>query len=278
MVNEKIKSICGENVLEIPGGITVEYVQLTKKICQDLLANLSPNQRVKKKRNLSVINQNLKDGNWLFNGATIVVNWNGELDDGQHRLTEFLKTGIYPSVLIVKGTDPKAAENQDTGTPRTIADFFKWHGVKNHVKVSTVAMKLAQHDYRKMHGGAAITRRQLWETYLKHEESIEFWLQRSRLLDQLLPVTLRVAVSVPAELVADRETVTQFWKEIETGIGSRTTLTLRKLLARESLKVRKTLSKEVLCAVVFKAMQKYIDGKEAKLLRWDNSEPFPYFY
>lgn len=62
----------------------------------------------------------LKRGLWQFNGASIVWNTSGGLNDGQTRLQACVNTGIPIEVVVVWGVDPDAIITLDRGRGRSL--------------------------------------------------------------------------------------------------------------------------------------------------------------
>lgn len=71
----------------------------------------------------------MREGRWNFNGETIQFDWNGELQNGQHRLLAIVDCGLAQTFLIVRGLDPDAKLTMDQGTRRQPKDQLKLAGV-----------------------------------------------------------------------------------------------------------------------------------------------------
>ena len=110
----------------------VKVVKVTKKLVDSLLAKNERNRPIKKDH-VAMLVRSIKAGRWRLNGDPIVIDGNGYLMDGQHRLTAF-KEADYPSeieILLVKL--PVVGEERDrvyltlnTSRPYSGAQMFKY--------------------------------------------------------------------------------------------------------------------------------------------------------
>jgi hypothetical protein len=76
------------------------------------------NNRNIRKRHVTFLARQIKDGLWKTNGATIVFNGD-QLIDGQHRLMAVIQSGHAIVAPVVRGVDTGAFETIDTGILRT---------------------------------------------------------------------------------------------------------------------------------------------------------------
>lgn len=118
------------------GEAEVSIVKSTKDFVDPLLERNHNNRPISRLR-VAMLVRDLQHGNWVFNGAPIVVDADGELKDGQHRLTAIKEAG-YPIVdlLLVRLAVSGAASDRvfrtiDTGRARTMANAMNHEGVKH---------------------------------------------------------------------------------------------------------------------------------------------------
>jgi hypothetical protein len=88
--------------------------------------------------NLAGIIAEMKRGCFRITGESIKVSKNGNLLDGQHRLTAIVKTGIDINMLVVRGLDDDAFKYIDTGRTRKASDVLGIEGVKNPARVASM--------------------------------------------------------------------------------------------------------------------------------------------
>ena len=81
----------------------------------------------------------MRNGRWQPNGQGIVLAPDGSLLDGQHRCRAIILAQRPVAMLVVRGVDPAAFATMDTGKARTLGDVLSINGVKNSVKVASIA-------------------------------------------------------------------------------------------------------------------------------------------
>ena len=116
------------------------------------------------------------NGDWQLNGETIKIAEDGELIDGQHRLTACLMANRPIECILVEGLPNTVKQSIDNGKKRTFADRAAMMGIKNGKrKASTVNFLsgLAQNKPRK---NASLTHSEILEVLESHpniNESVE---------------------------------------------------------------------------------------------------------
>ena len=74
----------------------------------------------------------MKADAWKMNGDTVRFNGNGDLIDGQHRLTACVQSGCSFDSYVVKGLEHSAFDTIDQGKARTAGDVLARHGEKHY--------------------------------------------------------------------------------------------------------------------------------------------------
>lgn len=79
---------------------------------------------------------------WELNGESIKFNSQGQLIDGQHRLSASVASGKTFQSLVVRGIDTDAAlATIDNGAPRSDADYLGFNGISYGCLVSAAARR-----------------------------------------------------------------------------------------------------------------------------------------
>lgn len=121
-------------------GISGQLMWINDSVAREMIATqVSGKQRTMKQSVRLALNQDLNASAWMFNGEPIIFDWNGELADGQHRLTAVIDTSIPIFTLVIRGVDPAAFVSYDSGAKRTVADAFKSLGHKNAAVIGSAA-------------------------------------------------------------------------------------------------------------------------------------------
>lgn len=72
--------------------------------------------------------KDMASDSWFDTGETIKFDWNGDMVDGQHRLTAVIESGVVLPMRVLFGLDPVAKEYVDTGAARTANDALRMRG------------------------------------------------------------------------------------------------------------------------------------------------------
>lgn len=112
-----------------------------------LLKNHNFKNRGLKKHQKQFLQAQIETGKFIYNGETIIVGDNGQILNGQHRLTACVASGIPIEVLMVFGIPEAAFVTLDQGARRAGADVLAIEGHKN---CNVLAGTLRQiHNYYK---------------------------------------------------------------------------------------------------------------------------------
>lgn len=117
----------------------------------------------------------MRSGRWYSNGVPIVIDYDGNLRDGQHRLTAIVKSGITMRDALVIYTDKENAVCYDIGKPRTVRDTATLMGltssnVKNNSIISMITFMLRR--LKGQHG--IIPKTLIIETIEENEDLCDF--------------------------------------------------------------------------------------------------------
>ena len=104
-------------------------VTITQELAKDYLKRNNQNRKVKK-TTLNFYKNQMRDGNWKENGEPIIIDVNGVIKDGQHRLMAVAETGYAYRVPVISGISTDVMDTIDTGTNRTASDILELEGFK----------------------------------------------------------------------------------------------------------------------------------------------------
>lgn len=81
---------------------------------------------------LQALQQSLRKGDWVVNGATLVFDSEGNLSDGQHRLTACIRANAPLPTFVIRGVEPlHAQDTTDNTRRRTLAGQLQIRGERN---------------------------------------------------------------------------------------------------------------------------------------------------
>ena len=104
-------------------------VTMTKELAKDYLSRNNQNRKVNK-RTLSFYKEQMTNNKWKENGEPIIIDVNGVIKDGQHRLMAVIETGFSYRVPVISNINPDTMDTIDTGKNRTASDVLFLEGFK----------------------------------------------------------------------------------------------------------------------------------------------------
>lgn len=75
---------------------------------------------------------------WQENGEAIILDDNGNVIDGQHRLSAIVQCGIPQTLLVVSGVSPECFKTIDSGRKRTYSDHLAIAGMKDTKRLAAI--------------------------------------------------------------------------------------------------------------------------------------------
>lgn len=132
---------------------------ITPDMAMELLKR-NPNNRQLRMRLSQSIARDIKAGRWQLNGESIILDEDGNILDGQHRLYACVLADEPITALVVRGVMRAAATTIDTGAKRLASDVLGMAGESNRHQLAAIIRRVLLWDegYRlNLSGGARIT-------------------------------------------------------------------------------------------------------------------------
>ncbi len=231
----------------------------------------------------------LADRKWPVTHQGIAFDWNGQLIDGQHRLTALVKAAaerpaVAVTMYVTTGLDPLTRAVVDTHSKRNAVDVFTLSGRKT--EYGTISANSAIGMWTRMMIGISMikgreTRQELISFAERHKEGGEFALEqfgkwpRFRYV-QVAPVMAAVARAYYH--VADRVRMEQFVEVLSTGImrspDDEAAVRLRNLLSQGNLRGNSNLAGEIY-GKTCRAIQYFMRRESVSKFYQPSEEPFP---
>lgn len=235
----------------------------------------------------------MKAGKWMLNGVGIVFDYNGKLIDGQHRLLAVIKAQVPVEMTIVRGADPDCFTTFDCGRRRNLGQLLAMQGMKHYNSCASIviaAETLRRHGrfYANNSTGSADNNRlavnqDLYEIYERDKEGYTDVTNKIRPLATSVRI-LEISKAgglfyhLTRRLGHSEDKVWYFFEQLFSLDKSENPAIelLRIRLIREQMSKISSLSGVAKTALLFKAWNAYISGKELRTLKFDQeSEPFP---
>lgn len=130
-------------------------VRVTREIAWDILI-LNKNNRPVKLPTVKWMVSEMLEGRWRYTiESKIGIDWNGVLQDGQHRLLAIFQSGKSQLMDIETGLDPEDFKVLNQGRNRTPGDTVALLGVKNpNIFAAAVNFTVALTEHKKVLAGA----------------------------------------------------------------------------------------------------------------------------
>lgn len=104
---------------------------ITPAKAQAMLAATTSKNRSLSKGIVSAYADDMSNGRWQENGESIILDDNGNVLDGQHRLSAIVISGVSQTMTVVSGVSPQCFKTIDTGRKRTNSDLLTIVGMKD---------------------------------------------------------------------------------------------------------------------------------------------------
>jgi len=116
----------------------VNFEIITPDMAQKLLDTRADNRRLQPST-VTLYARDMREDRWMPNGATIVIDAEGKLIDGQHRMASVVVAQKPVQFLVVRNIDTEAFSTIDTGKVRSTADVMTINHVPNANNVAAAA-------------------------------------------------------------------------------------------------------------------------------------------
>ena len=124
-----------------------EIVLLNPELAKRLLKKNVGNRDLKNRCYNSYINQ-MKNGSWKENGEPIIIDKNGIIKDGQHRLMAVIEANYSYHCPIISDVDPNVMDTIDTGTNRSLPDVLKLNGFIYNIEISSLIKSINKYQLK----------------------------------------------------------------------------------------------------------------------------------
>jgi hypothetical protein len=269
--------------------IYTEVRRITPMMAKELLGKNYIKQRKVISSHVWHLAQQMKRGQWILNGAPIIIDKSGNVIDGQHRLLAVIHSGVPCEFLVVCGIDQKAFQTIDRGKNRNTASDLSIAGVANSGLVA--ATTAAVLNYRRAltvpikKDGKIIGQGGSLSTYIRassQDQMAEYFANETSYKIAVniamnckhKAITSATATTVLLALVdgsMGQDRVLNFWDCFKTGANLESTspiLKLRERLEKEKRSEKKMTANHMIMLMV-KAWNLYAEGKDCGVLKTD---------
>lgn len=150
-VSMNVKKVPGRAVPAAPQDIETEWVWVTPGAADIYLKKMHKN-RTKSRLDVSVMADNLREGNFFPGISPVFVDGDDTPWDGQHRFQAVIESGVPTYMMFVRGITSDMAEYIDTGRKRTYSDSLRINGTQDYKRRAVVAKLCAMHEKHGIEG------------------------------------------------------------------------------------------------------------------------------
>lgn len=95
--------------------------------------------------------RDMSTGRWGEDISPIVFDVDGNLANGQHRLSAVVRSGAAQEFWLLTGAQPEAIKQMDTGAPRSAGDQLRFEGVKHYTLAGNIARTALRYELYPAH-------------------------------------------------------------------------------------------------------------------------------
>ena len=259
-----------------------EVRTITPVVATEMLKKNLNNRKVSEKH-VRFLAQEMRSGNWLFDGQPLRFDEDNVLIDGQHRLNAIIRSKTSQNLLIITGLKKESFKVMDTGKNRNAADVLSINGEQYYSVIASCAKFII-----KLKGGNSTGGSRMSST---SNSSIVDWLNNNRVIVDYIKTSdkLKHAFSGVLSntyiasflfLFAEKDAVASedFMRKLCTGLDlteKDPILTLRKTLLKEKM-AKSDLPQKDKQALIIKGWNAYRLGKQPRFFRWNKeTDAFP---
>lgn len=139
-----------------------QILTLTPELAEKFLKKNTQNRKLSEDTVAQYANAMIM-GHWQENGIPIIIDRNGVVKDGQHRLKAVIKAAFSYNVPLITEVAPDVMHTIDTGKQRSLVDVLTLHKFKNANELSALTKKVVAYnlnnhpDYKNAKGKSTVT-------------------------------------------------------------------------------------------------------------------------
>jgi hypothetical protein len=167
--------------------LQAKVIYLTPEIAENLLQQNKGNRKLKRET-LRIYINDMKDGRWKENGEPIIIDINGVVKDGQHRLTACIKANYSFHIPLITGVDPDVMDTIDTGSNRSLSDVLQLNGYKNSASAAALVKAILNYKNKRK---ALSSNGTSFQTSITNSQGLDYMNKNSEMIDELVLLSHR---------------------------------------------------------------------------------------
>ena len=224
----------------------------------------------------------IKKGNWIYNGETIKISPDGIILDGQHRLQAIIIANKSIDSEVITNIQGDVFSTIDNGRARTNGDLFSIKGVGNGSAIAAIINPLYTLNtgrYKSL-GSIVLSKTDTYDYYLRKKTYIDPITIKGSFIKGI-PNRFLYASQTYLNQYNDVNIVSDFFDQLWSGKikeGNTQILILREWCIQSALNAKAKPSSLEIVAKILKAFKNIKENKNPPWIRWapGQNEPFPY--
>lgn len=232
---------------------------------------------------IETFSEDMEKDNWKFTGATIKIDKDGKLLDGQHRLAAIIRTQKAQDLAIMYNLEPDCFTVIDTGSTRRGKDVFSIQGELNCYMLASACRMYYLYDnalfLTKRWLKRRVTNNNLLNTLALHpglRESVHI-VTCSKVFKSLVSPSMIAFCYYLFHQINEKDADT-FFTQIETGAeiqAGSAVLKLRDKFLRNKADRNYTINTIYACAITIKAWNAFRHGETVNNLTFQQGRVHP---
>ena len=232
------------------------------------------------------IGRSIRDGRYVENGESIVLDDNERILDGQHRMRAVVlggKTAVF-YIVHIKGPSQAIFDSMDCGKTRSHGDRLALEGVKNSAMAAAITRLIITYERgvapSSLNTAARLSTQEIYARYRKDadgiSDAIHLVVKHQRDLRQRCQMSV-AGFAMFFALKQAPEKAAAFFAGVCTGENlalSSPAMALRNRLLQNAASKSKLPAREMQALWVI-AWNYYRDERPTKIIKWDERSPFP---
>jgi hypothetical protein len=262
--------------------ITAELVTITPDHAAKMLLASKTNNRPISANNVGKIARAMLAGEYVTNGEAVILDTEGNILDGQHRLMACVESGKAFTTVLVSGVDPSAFTTIDTGKARSAGDALATLGARNSMAVAATIQTIAKWRGAgiSISGGSATSgSRAVRQRILTNSEVVEWMEQNPGIEDTVARAQAVAPILLSASKVAailyeagECEFIAhEFFRSVRDGAGldaGSPELALVQFLQRAAaMPTGRRYSGNYIMAAAVRALNARLEGRELRKIQ-----------
>lgn len=257
--------------------LSVKIKKITPADARAMLEKNTNNRPISRKHVLRYMKA-MQEGEFHFNGETIKFDSNGQLIDGQKRLTACVETDIPFTTVVVEGLPPAAFNSIDLGEHRKAWQMLARDGHENASQLAAALMYLSWYS-NGWTRRVTPTPNSQYMVLSEHPKIKEALADACELAPRKGGVIGRsiLAFMLYTTSQSDSELSKRFWRAVATGEGLKSgepEYLLRERMIR-NLASKSKMHVDEIVALCIKAWNAKKAGKPLGVLKFPRKEEFP---